>query len=82
MVAEACCFMTFKQINWNNYLKRNQNDPHQSFELLDQYLINIVRKRKLLKNSKYLYQTKGILKSIKVKNKTSVLQVYWPTEKE
>ena len=25
-----------KQISWNNYLKTNQNDPHQSFELFFQ----------------------------------------------
>ena len=27
-----------KQINWSNYLKSNQNDPHQSFELFFQKL--------------------------------------------
>ena len=49
MVAEACCFMTFKQINWNNYLKRNQNDPHQSFELLDQLFDKHCPKKKITK---------------------------------
>ena len=49
MVAEVCCFMTFKQINWNNYLKRNQNDPHQSFELLDQLFDKHCPKKKITK---------------------------------
>ena len=48
-----------KQINWNNYLKTNQNDPHQSFELffqkLDQLLDKQCLKEKITqKQQKYL----------------------------
>ena len=67
-----------KQINWNNYLKTNQNDPHQSFELffqkLDQLFNKHCPKKKITKKQQKSlpkpWLTKGILKSIKVKNKT------------
>ena len=42
-----------KQINWNNYLNTNQNDPHQSFELfspkLDQLFDKHCPKNKIKK---------------------------------
>ena len=67
-----------KQINWNNYSKTNQNDPHQSFELffqkLDQLFDKHCPKRKIIKKGQKSlpkpWITRGTLKSIKVKNKT------------
>ena len=67
-----------KQINWNNYLKTNQNNPHQSFELFFQKLHQLFNKhcpkkkitKKQQKSLPKPWLTKGILKSIKVKNKT------------
>ena len=66
------------QINWSNYLRTNQNDPHQSFELffqkLDQLFDKHCPKKKITKKQQKSlpkpWLTKGILKSIKVKNKT------------
>ena len=62
-----------KQINWNNYLKTNQNDPHQSFELffqkLDQLFNKHCPKKKITKKQQKSlpkqWLTKEILKSIK-----------------
>ena len=66
------------QIHWNNNLKINQNDPHQSSELffqkLDQWFDKHCPKKTITKKQQTFlpkpWLTKGILKSIKVKNKT------------
>ena len=66
-----------KQISWNNYVKTNQNDPHQFFELFfqkpDQLFDKYCPKNKITKKQQIslpkLCLTKGISKSIKVKNK-------------
>ena len=71
-----------KQINWNSYLKTNKNDPHQSFQLfflkLDLLFDKHYPERKITKKQQKSLQkpwlTKGILKSIKVKNNKSCKQ--------
>ena len=61
-----------KQINCNNYFKINQNDPHQFHTSPLNYFSK--KLTSCLKNSKNIYQnyglTKGILQSVKVKDKS------------
>ena len=71
--------MTYlKQINLDDYLKTNQSDSHQSFELFCQKLDQLFNKhfskgkitKKQQKSLPKPLLTKGLLKFIKVKNNT------------